>query len=171
MEIRLRAALETDLNAMNEIYNFYVLNSTCTYQEQAEPLQERQKWFRNHGDKYPITVAEHQGLIVGWSSISPYHSRTAYRRTVENSVYIHHDWHRRGIGSLLLQELIHKGRALGYHAIIAVIDSDQAPSIALHAKYGFQNAGRLQQIGMKFGRWLDVVYMELLLTGASSSLD
>jgi phosphinothricin acetyltransferase len=171
MEISLRAALETDLNAIMDIYNHYVVNSTCTYREQPELLEHRRKWFQGRGDKHPVTVAECEGKIVGWSSISPYHSRTAYRHTVENSVYVHHDWHRRGIGSLLLKDLIQKASMLGHHAIIAVIDSDQTASIALHAKYGFEHVGRFRQIGLKFGRWLDVVYMELLLGGSNSSSD
>jgi L-amino acid N-acyltransferase len=164
LEINLRPAVEFDLNAINDIYNYFVLQSTCTYQEIPEPLSDRHQWFRNHGDKYPVTVADYKEQVVGWSSLSPYHARTAYRHTVENSIYVHYDWHRRGIGSLLLQDLIQKSKNLGHHAIIAVIDSDQTHSIALHTKYNFKHAGRLQHVGLKFGRWLDVIYMELLLS-------
>jgi L-amino acid N-acyltransferase len=163
LEVNLRPAVESDLGAINDIYNHYVLQSTCTYQEQPELLSERYQWFHNHGDRYPVTVAEQNEQVVGWSSLSPYHPRTAYRHTVENSIYVHHGWHRRGIGSLLLQDLIRKSRSLGHHAIIAAIDSDQTDSIALHAKHNFQQVGRLQHVGLKFGRWLDVIYMELLL--------
>ena len=161
--VQLRPAEESDLGTINYIYNYYVLQSTCTYQEQPELLSDRYQWFHNHGDKYPVTVAEQNKQVVGWSSLSPYHPRTAYRHTVENSIYVHQDWHRRGIGSLLLQDLIRKAQALGHHAIIAAIDSDQTHSIKLHAKHNFQQVGRLQHVGLKFGRWLDVIYMELLL--------
>jgi L-amino acid N-acyltransferase YncA len=82
---------------------------------------------------------------------------------VENSIYVHHDYHRRGVGSVLLQELITRARAFGYHAIVAGIDGEQTASAALHTKFGFQKAGHLKQVGFKFGRWLDVIYMELLL--------
>jgi phosphinothricin acetyltransferase len=163
LETILRLALESDLEAINDIYNYYVLQSTCTYQEEPESLSDRQKWFHNHGQKYPATVAECNEQVVGWSSLSPYHKRSAYRYTVENSIYIHHDWHGRGIGSLLLHDLIQKARALDYRAIIAGIDADQSSSIALHAKYNFQHVGHLRQVGFKFDRWLDVIYMELLL--------
>ncbi len=162
-KIKLRPATESDLSAINDIYNYYVMHSSCTYQEAPDSIDERHDWFRNHGGKYPVTVAEQNGQVVGWSSISPYHRRSAYRHTVENSVYVHHDWHSRGIGSLLLKDLIEKSRALGHHAIIAAIDSGQTHSIALHAKHNFQHAGRLQHVGQKFDQWLDVVYMELLL--------
>jgi L-amino acid N-acyltransferase len=163
IEIALRPAVESDLAAINDIYNYYVEHSTCTYQEQPETIGDRFEWFHNHGHAYPVTIAEHNGQVVGWSSISPYHSRSAYRHTIENSVYVRHGWHRRGIGSLLLEDVINKSRTLGYHAIIAAIDSDQTQSIALHAKYNFQHSGRLEQVGRKFGQWLDVIYMELFL--------
>jgi L-amino acid N-acyltransferase YncA len=108
-------------------------------------------------------VAEVNGRVAAWGSLSAYHPRSAYRHTVENSVYVHHDYHRRGLGSMLLEELIMRARKLGHHAIIAGIDSEQAGSVALHAKHGFVKVGHMKQVGLKFGRWLDVVYMELLL--------
>jgi phosphinothricin acetyltransferase len=159
----LRPTVESDLVAINDIYNHYVQNSTCTYQEEPESLGGRRQWFRHHGDKHPVIVAEAGGRVIGWGALSAYHARSAYRYTVENSVYVHHRHHRRGIGSLLLQELIVRARNLGYHAIIAGIDADQTASVALHAKFHFKPVGHLEQVGFKFGRWLDVLYMELLL--------
>src|SRR5271163_2661708 len=102
----IRPATESDLVAINDIYNHYVLHSTCTYQEEPEPLDSRQRWFSHHGDKHPVIVAEADKQVVGWGSLSAYHDRSAYRYTVEDSVYIHHQHLRSGIGSLLLQELI-----------------------------------------------------------------
>src|ERR1700722_5904932 len=159
----IRPATENDLAAINDIYNHYVLNSTCTYQEEPEPIVGRQKWFNLHGERYPVIVAEDGGKVVGWGSLSKLHERSAFRNTVENSVYVHDDCHQRGIGSALLQELIARARAFGYHAIVAGIDGEQAASAALHAQFGFQKAGHLKQVGFKFGRWLDVIFMELLL--------
>jgi phosphinothricin acetyltransferase len=111
----------------------------------------------------PIIVAVAAKEITGWGSLSAYHPRSAYRRTVENSVYVHHQHQRKGIGSILLAELITRARALEHRAIIASIDADQVGSVALHAKYHFDHVGRFKQVGFKFDRWLDVVYMELLL--------
>ena len=159
----IRAGTPADLGAINDIYNHYVLHSTCTYQEEPEPLEGRRQWFEHHGDRHPIIVAEVDGRVAGWGSLSPYHARSAYRRTVENSVYVHHELHRRGIGSLLLQDLITRARRLDHRAIIAGIDADQPASVALHVKFGFEEVGHLKQVGFKFGRWLDVIYMELLL--------
>src|ERR1700753_2839974 len=92
-----RAATESDLAAINDIYNHYVLHSTCTYQEEPETLDNRRKWFHHHGEKHPVIVVTDGKEIVGWGSLSAYWIRSAYRYTVENSVYIHHQHHRRGI--------------------------------------------------------------------------
>jgi L-amino acid N-acyltransferase len=159
----LRPATEADLVAINDIYNHFVLHATCTYQEEPETIEDRRKWFAHHGGKYPVIVAELDGRVAAWGSLSAYHPRSAYRHTVENSIYVHQQQHRRGLGSLLLEELIMRARKLGHHAIIAGIDSDQAASVALHAKFGFVKVGHMKQVGLKFGRWLDVVYMELML--------
>jgi L-amino acid N-acyltransferase YncA len=160
----IRPAIESDLVSINDIYNHYVLHSTCTYQEEPEPLEGRRRWFNHHGDKHPVIVATAaDGQVVGWGSLSAYHERSAYRRTVENSVYVHHEYHRRGIGSLLLGELIVRARNVGHHVIIAGIDGEQIASVALHTTFHFEKVGHLKRVGFKFGRWLDVIYMELCL--------
>lgn len=158
-----RTATEADLAAINDIYNHYVLHSTCTYQEEPEPIEGRRRWFDHHGDTHPVIVATEGTDVVGWGSLSAYHARSAYRHTVENSVYVHHQRHRKGIGSLLLEELIVRSRKLGHRAIIAGIDGEQTASVALHARFHFERVGHLKQVGFKFGRWLDVIYMELNL--------
>jgi phosphinothricin acetyltransferase len=161
--LTIRPATEGDLVSINDIYNHFVLHSTCTYQEEPEPLEARRQWFHHHGETHPVIVAVRDSRVVGWGSLSAYHARSAYRNTVENSVYIDHQHHRQGIGSLLLKDLIERARGQGYRAIIAAIDGDQPASVALHAKFNFQNVGHFKQVGFKFGRWLDVIYMELLL--------
>jgi len=163
----IRPATESDLVAINDIYNHYVQHSTCTYQETPDALATRQQWFRRHGDPHPVIAAEMDGRVVGWGSLSPYNARSAYRRTVENSVYVHHEQHRRGIGALLLRDLIARARNLGHHAIIAGIDAGQTASMALHARFRFEKVGHFKQVGFKQDRWLDVIYMELMLDGAS----
>ena len=163
----IRPAGEADLVAINDIYNHYVLHSTCTWQEEPELIEGRRQWFSHHGTKHPVIVAEVNGQVVGWGSLSPFRERSAYRNTVENSVYVQHEHHRRGIGSALSRDLITRARVLGFRAMIAVIDADQDASVVLHEKFGFQKVGRLKQVGFKFGRWLDVIYMELLLPPAN----
>lgn len=161
--VTVRPATAADLDAINGIYNYYVDNSTCTYQESSETAEGRRAWFERHGPQHPVIVAEAAGEVVGWASLSPFHVRSAYRFTAETSVYIHHTWHRRGIGRLLMRELIAQARSLGYHTLIAGIDGEQAASIELHRQLGFEKVAHLQQVGFKFGRWLDVIYLQLML--------
>jgi phosphinothricin acetyltransferase len=161
--VQIRVARAEDLQAINDIYNHYVFHSTCTYQETSEPMESRRAWFSGHGARHPVTVAEVDGKVVGWGALSAYHARSAYRNTVENSVYIHHEFHRRGIGTIILKDLIERSRMIGHRAIIAAIDVDQTGSVGLHEKFGFEKVGHFKQLGFKFERWLDVVYMELLV--------
>ena len=160
----IRPATLADLDAINAIYNYYVLHSTCTYQEEPSTAEERAAWFARHGASHPVTVAERAGEVVGWGSLSPYHVRSAYRRTVENSVYVRYDMHRQGIGAALLADLIERATSLGHHVIIAGIDSEQTASTAIHRRFRFEHVGHLREVGFKFGRWLDVLYMERMLT-------
>src|SRR5438477_3224947 len=100
--LNIRLASAADLADINAIYNHYVLHSTCTYQTEPETMEARRAWFEHHGARHPITVAEESGQIVGWGSLSRFHARAAYAQTVENSVYVDHRLHRRGIGRALL---------------------------------------------------------------------
>jgi phosphinothricin acetyltransferase len=115
-----------------------------------------------------VTVAESKGEILGWGSLSPFHPREAYHQTVENSIYVRHDALRRGVGSTLLADLIQRATDLGYHTMIAGIDTEQTGSITLHEKFGFEQVAHLKEVGHKFGRWLDVIYLQLMLTAHSS---
>jgi phosphinothricin acetyltransferase len=161
----IRLATEGDLARINEIYNWYVPRSTCTYQEENETIESRRAWFAAHqrDPRHPITVAELDGRVVGWGSLSEFRDRSAYRFTCEDSVYVHHEHHGRGIGSALLADLIDRARALRYHTMIAGADGEQTASVALHRKFGFETCAHLKQVGYKFDRWLDVVFMQLML--------
>ena len=163
MPCTIRLARSGDLAAINDIYNYFVLHSTCTYQEEPESTESRRAWFDRHGLKHPVTVAELDGRVVGWGALSPFHARSAYRYTVENSVYVDHQHHRSGFGDGILADLIVRARALGHRTIIAGIDASQDASIAIHGKHGFTKVGNLAQVGYKFDQWLDVVYMQLII--------
>jgi L-amino acid N-acyltransferase len=163
----IRLATSDDLPAINDIYNYYIPRSTCTYQLEPEPLQGRQAWFAAHPpEKYPVTVAELDGRIIGWGSLSKFRDRAAYDPTVEASVYIHHDFHRQGIGRALLIDLIDRARRIGYRSLIGGASADQTASVALQESLGFQHIGRFKEVGYKFGRWLDVVFLQLMLKEA-----
>jgi L-amino acid N-acyltransferase len=159
----IRAARREDCPAMCAIYNHYVEHDTCTYRTDPEPLDERLQWFERHGGVHPIFVVEDEGRVVGWASLSPYNPRQGYRMTVEDSIYLDHRWRGRGLGTALLRRLIEAAAQAGHHRIIAAISAEQAGSVALHQKLGFVLAGRLNEVGHKFGRWLDVVYLQLTL--------
>lgn len=161
--IRIRLATEADVSAINSIYNYYVAHSTCTYQTEAETDASRWEWLKSHGAQYPVTVAEDGGQVVGWASISMFRLREAYRPTVENAVYIRHDLLGRGIGKMLMADLIERTRKGGFHSIMAVISAEQEASIRLHEKLGFEKVAYLREVGRKFDGWLDVVYMQLML--------
>jgi phosphinothricin acetyltransferase len=160
----LRDAIASDLPAISAIYNHYVLHSTCTYQLEPETLADRQAWFALHSaDKYPVVVAEMDGQVVGWGSLSKFHARAGYDPTVEASVYIADGFHRRGLGRTILQSLIERARRARFHTLIGGASADQAASIALQESLGFERVGCLKEVGEKFGRRLDVVYLQLML--------
>ncbi len=160
----LRDASAADLPTISAIYNYYVLHSTCTYQIDPETLAERQAWFDSHSpDNYPVIVAELNGQVVGWGSLSKFHARAGYAPTAEASVYIDHGFHRRGLGRTILQDLIDRARRANFHSLIGGASADQSASIALQESLGFTRVAHLKEVGQKFGRRLDVVYMQLML--------
>ena len=165
-DLLVRPARPEDAVAINAIYNHYVLTSTCTYQTDPSGLEETRAMMASHGSAHPMIVAMLDGGVTGWASLAPFHGREAFSRTVENSVYVHESFRRRGIGSALLARLVSLGSGAGHRVIVARIDSEQAASLALHAKHGFTRAGELRQVGYKFGRWLDVIYMQRFLRDA-----
>ena len=163
--IRIRPAVREDCPAILAIYNDAVLNTTASYDYEPRTLRHRQSWFDDHQrNGYPVfVVLNDSGTIVGWGALSRYHDRKGFRFTTENSIYVAADHRGRGIGKMLLEALIESGRERGFHAIIAAIDASNEASILLHRRVGFETVGHFKRVGYKFNRWLDVVYMELLL--------
>ena len=159
----IRSAGADDLSAIDDIYNHYVATSTCTYQYEPTTPAERRAWFDAHDAAHPITVAELDGAVVGWGALSRFRERGGYRFTVENTVYVRHDAHRRGVGRALLDDLVARARALGHTTIIAGVSAEKAPSLALHARAGFVEVARFSRVGWKFDRWLDVVFLPKML--------
>lgn len=161
----LRPATFQDLSAINAIYNHYVLTSTATFQTVPETAQARQAWFIGRdAQKHPVIVAEIEGQTAAWGSLSPFGKREAFARTVENSIYVHPEFQRRGLGRQILLDQLERAAAAGHHTIIAAISADQEASLALHGLYGFTEAGRLKEAGRKFGQWLNLVYLQKMLS-------
>lgn len=163
--MKIRPAIPGDLPGILEIYNDAVLHTTATYDYEPRTLEHRVAWFDDHvKNEYPVFVAvNEEERVAGWSALNRFHDRKGYQFTTENSVYVAADLRGRGIGKLLLPPLIQAARQRGFHAILAGIDAENEASIRLHARFGFEPVARLKEVGYKFGRWLDVVYMELLL--------
>jgi L-amino acid N-acyltransferase len=169
--MQIRPAAESDLPRILEIYNDAVLRLTASYDEEPQTGEARRVWWEEHqADRLPVLVADEETAgVVGWSSLSRFRPKIGYRYTVEDSVYIAAEWRGRGVGRLLLPPLIQSARGLGMHAIIAGIDSAGEASIRLHARFGFQEVARFREVGFKFGKWLDVIFMELLLAKEASA--
>jgi len=159
METRVRPALLSDARAINAIYNYYVRTSTCTWHLTEETEAGLRAWLRNRGPAHPALVVEIGGKAVGWGSLSVYNSRQGWSETVEDSVFIDHAYHGRGLGKLILQALLERAEAIGHGSVIARISAEQTPSRRLHASLGFAEAGLLQGVGRKFGQKLDCLYM------------
>ncbi len=162
----IRLATTSDLERINAIYNHFVLTCTCTYQEVPDTLEDRARWFAAHGKAHPVTVAEVDGVVLGWGSLSHFHPRSAFRFTVENSIYIDPNAQGKGLGRLMMADLIQRATQLGHTNIVAAIDSLQTGSVILHEKFGFQKVGHLKRVGFKFNRWLDMIYLQLPLQQA-----
>lgn len=175
----IREATGVDLAAIDDIYNHYVRTSTSTFQVDPTTPEERRAWFAAHGPDHPVLVFEEDdsdarrdgprvagGRIAGWASLNRYNPREAYGLTVELSVYVRHDRHRRGIGRALMNELLARAQASGHHVVLAQVAADQEPSLRLHRSSGFQDVGRLREVGFKFNRWLDVILLNRMLPGA-----
>jgi len=161
--LHIRLANESDLPAINAIYNHYVPISTTTYDLEPMSMEKRRRWFAGREPIHPVTVACRGEDVVGWGSLHTFRNKPGYRFTVENSIYVHTDHQRTGVGSALLADQIERARQLGLHAIVAGIDAEQSASMALHFKHGFREVGAFPQVGRKFDRWLDAVFMQLIL--------
>ncbi len=171
-DIVIRDVADEDMEAVREIYSHHVLEGLASFEEITPDVAEmtrRRDALLEQG--YPYRVAVQDGRVKGFAYASSYRPRPAYRHTVENSVYVDVNTHRQGIGRKLLEDLIEKCTAMGYRQMVAVIgDSDNNPSIGLHAEQGFEVAGTLPSVGFKFGRWVDTVIMQRSLGDGDETL-
>jgi L-amino acid N-acyltransferase YncA len=161
----IRPATEADLPIVTEIYEHAVRYGTATFELIPPDLAEMTRRFRALADGgFPYLVAVLDGSLAGYAYAGPYRPRPAYRFTVENSIYLKPAIHRRGVGLKLMQELLRQCEQRGYRQMIAVIgDTANAGSIGVHTRCGFQMIGTHPNVGLKFGRWLDTVMMQLAL--------
>jgi phosphinothricin acetyltransferase len=163
--ISVRLATADDAEAICDIYNREVTGSSVTFDLVPRTLAQQQGWLEEHAGAYPAVVAVDRGSgeVVGFGSLSPYRSRPAYSTTVEDSVYVRHDQRGRGIGRLVLAELVELATSHGFHAVMARVVGGHEVSIRLHRGCGFELIGIEREVGRKFGRWLDVALMQRLV--------
>ena len=166
----IRLATEQDLPAMLDIYNDIIANTTAVWHYEPHTLQMRTEWFEQRQQQgFPIFVAEEAGKVLGFSTFGSFRPWPGYSKTVENSVYVAADSRGKGVAKLLLPPLIEAARQLGIHAIVAGIDAENEISIALHKKFGFVEVAHFKEVGWKFGRWLDLKFLELVLASPNPS--
>ncbi|MFC9786536.1 GNAT family N-acetyltransferase [Rhodococcus sp. NPDC127528] len=162
--MEIRDARPDDLPGILEIHNEAVRNTTAIWDEEPVDIDDRRAWLDGREQAgFPVLVAVDGERVAGYASYGVWRAKSGYRHTVENSVYVHVDHHRKGIASRLMAELIDRARAGGIHVMVASIESSNTTSIALHERFGFRTVGVMPEVGIKFGRWLDMTFMQLTL--------
>jgi len=164
-QIQIRAAKKSDIAAITDIYAYHVLHGTGSFEIDAPGVDEMARRMADIvGRGLPYLVAESDNEVIGYAYATPYRPRLAYRFTLEDSVYVHHAHAGRRIGAALLTELVAACKAWGGKQLVAVIgDSQNTASVRVHERLGFQHSGVLRNVGFKFDRWLDTVFMQLPL--------
>jgi L-amino acid N-acyltransferase YncA len=154
------------LEAIRAIFNDAIVNTTALYDYEPRSVEVMQAWFAvKEEKKLPVIgVLDDDGTLMGFGSYGPFRPHAAYQFSIEHSIYVDARFRGRGLGRRILQRLIEKAREQRYHMMIGVIDAENATSIALHEKMGFAHCGHIKEAGFKFGRWLDLELMQLILT-------
>jgi L-amino acid N-acyltransferase len=159
--LELREAREQDLPGLVAIYNEVIANSTAVYSSQPVTLEERRQWWQaRRAQGYPLLVAHDAQAVVGFATFGDFRSWPGYRFTVEHSVHVRADGRGRGVGTQLLRALFPYAAALGKHVMVGGVDAANAASIRFHERLGFSRVGQLREVGYKFNRWLDLVFLQ-----------
>jgi phosphinothricin acetyltransferase len=165
--------LETHSQAILDIYNEVIANSTAVYEYRPFDRKYIEKWFADkRAGNYPVIGAvDDAGNLLGFASYGVFRARPAYKYTVEHSVYVHKDHRGKGVGDALLVKIIEAAKRQNYHVMVGGIDTENVASIKIHEKYGFVHSGTIAQSGYKFGRWLDVAFYQLTLPTPANPVD
>lgn len=164
MGLLIRSAVRDDVPAILDIYNEAVLNTTASYDLEPVTLQSRLDWYEHKVQAgLPVLVAEQGGRVDGFATFGTFRDKAGFASTAEHSVYVRAGQRGHGTGLLLMKPLIAEARALGLHVLVGGIDAANAGSIAFHARLGFEEVAHMKQVGRKFDRWLDLVFMQLIL--------
>ena len=163
--MQIRDAEDRDLQGITAIYNDAVEHTTAIWNEAIVNIENRRAWLADrHKSGYPVLVAlSDENEVVGYASFGDWRAWDGYRHTVEHSVYVRVDQRGTGIGMALMEALVGRARDIGKHVMVAGIEAGNTGSIRLHEKLGFEQVGLLRQVGTKFGRWLDLAFLQLTL--------
>ncbi len=168
MNAEIRIAAEGDLPAITDIYNREVMSSTATFDEDPRTIDRQREWLEEHTGRHPVVVAIIGSEVVGWASLSPWSDRLAYAKTAEISVYVKEGFRGKGIGGVLVRDLLARAAYSGLHAIIARISEESLASLELFRKNGFVRIGTMKEVGEKFGRLLSVHILQKILDGPAA---
>ena len=164
MKVTIRPAAANDLHGILAIVNHAILYTTAIYDYEPRTIEAQQQWFDDKmKEHFPVIVAEADAKIVGFASYGAFNPKVGYRRTVEHSVYVADGLSGNGIGKQLLYELISLAKSQKLHVMVGLIDASNIRSIEFHKKFGFTENSILKEVGFKFGKWLDVQFMQLIL--------
>ncbi|WP_312278608.1 GNAT family N-acetyltransferase [Kosakonia cowanii] len=160
----IRYAVKEDCAAIAAIYNHAVINTAAIWNDQTVDADNRIAWFEARALLgYPVIVSEENGVVTGYASFGDWRAFDGFRHTVEHSVYVHPEHQGKGLGLALMERLIEEAKRIGKHVMVAGIEAQNQGSIHLHQKLGFTITGQMPQVGTKFGRWLDLTFMQLQL--------
>jgi phosphinothricin acetyltransferase len=160
-DLLIRPAVPADLEAICGIYNQVIATSTTVYTEEASDVDERGRWMAaRQAQGYPVLAAERDGAVIGFASFGDFRPWPGYRFTVEHSVHVA-EWARgQGVGGPLVRALFPLAETLGKHVMVAGVDADNDGSIRFHERLGFERVAHFREVGFKFGRWLDLVFLQ-----------
>lgn len=161
----IRDATPADIPGITRIYNDAVLNTTAIWNEVEVDEANRAAWLGDRNKAgYPVLVAiDSEGMVAGYASFGDWRAWDGYRHTVEHSVYVRADGRGKGVGAAMMTVLIERARGCGKHVMVAGIEAENEASLRLHERLGFEKTGHLKQVGTKFGRWLDLAFLQLTL--------
>ncbi len=162
-DVAIRNARLSDVEAITRIYSEAIRTTTATFDTKPKSVRDRLQWLKSHGKRHPVIVAELNGIVVGWASLSPWSDRSAYKDTGETSFYVGTAYQGQGVGRKLKEAIIDRARRLRFHTLIARVAEGSDVSLHLNDSFGFAHVGTLKEVGRKFGRLLDVHILQKML--------